>query len=245
MKGQIREIFSSIQGEGIYVGVRQIFLRLAGCNLKCTYCDTVEKPHGQQDMFRIETSPGSQKFFMHINPIDPGELLTILKDFGPSIHHSLSITGGEPLVHQEFLNEFLPIFKGLCPVFLETNGTLAEPLAKLLPFIDIISMDMKLPSATGIHLWQQHEEFLRLAQKKDVYIKVVLTRDTTYEEIDQVVHIIKKTDKSIPLVLQPVTPINRVKGISPGKVIAFQDYCNSFLNQVRVIPQMHKLLKQL
>ena len=40
MDAPIIEIFSSIQGEGLLIGERQIFVRFAGCNLDCTYCDT-------------------------------------------------------------------------------------------------------------------------------------------------------------------------------------------------------------
>ncbi|MCL5059022.1 MAG: 7-carboxy-7-deazaguanine synthase QueE, partial [Actinobacteria bacterium] len=40
MKAAVREIFSSVQGEGPYVGTRQIFIRFDGCNLSCRYCDT-------------------------------------------------------------------------------------------------------------------------------------------------------------------------------------------------------------
>ena len=39
-KTKVREIFTSIQGEGPYVGVKQLFVRFCGCNLRCDYCDT-------------------------------------------------------------------------------------------------------------------------------------------------------------------------------------------------------------
>jgi len=54
----ISEIFSSIQGEGYLAGRRQIFIRLAECNLECSYCDT---DHARADTCRIETSPGDFK----------------------------------------------------------------------------------------------------------------------------------------------------------------------------------------
>ena len=40
---KINEIFSSIQGEGLYIGSKQLFIRFCGCNLKCNYCDTNHK----------------------------------------------------------------------------------------------------------------------------------------------------------------------------------------------------------
>lgn len=245
MKVGVQEIFSSIQGEGIYVGVRQIFLRFIGCNLHCAYCDTGQNLVQYQDNFRIETEPGKGKFSFYSNPVSPEELLRMVSKLRPEIHHSLSLTGGEPLLQEEFLQEFLPLFHRQCPVFIETNGTLTESLNKLLPHIDIISMDMKQPSATGHELWQQHEEFLLIAREKDVYVKTVLTADTTQEELDRIVEIIGKIDKTIPLVLQPVTPVGGVKQIAGEKIIAIQDYCSAALKNVRVIPQTHKIINQL
>ncbi|ATW24343.1 7-carboxy-7-deazaguanine synthase QueE [Candidatus Formimonas warabiya] len=245
MDARIQEIFSSIQGEGIYLGVRQIFLRFWQCNLRCTYCDTGETLHHPPDSFFVQRAPGSKSFISYENPISPRDLLLIIKGLHPARHHSLSITGGEPLLQEQFLREFLALFQGLCPVFLETNGTLCEALERVLPFLAIISMDMKLPSAAGVDLWRQHEDFLRIAHAKEVYVKVVITADTGEEEIDKVVQIIQKVDRSIPLVLQPVTPVGKVKEIPPEKVIALQDRCGLRLSYVRVIPQVHKLINQL
>lgn len=245
MRAGIREIFSSIQGEGIYVGVRQIFLRFIGCNLACAYCDTAESLTGHEDMLRVEMEPGTGRFTFFPNPLSAEDLLHIVKKLHPAIHHSLSLTGGEPLLQEKFLREFLPRFQGLCPVFLETNGTLPDALKGVLPYVDIISMDLKQPSATGRKLWPEHEAFLRMAREKDVYVKTVLTGETTWEELDRVREIIEKVDRNIPLVLQPVTPVGGVKPIPGEKLIGVQDYCSAALKNVRVIPQTHKIINQL
>jgi len=245
MKTWVQEVFSSIQGEGIYVGVRQIFLRFSGCNLKCAYCDTNETQSNQNETFRVETEPGQGKFAYYKNPVSPEKLLDIIMNLKPEIHHSLSLTGGEPLLQADFLREFLPLFHHLCPVFLETNGTLPDHLVKVLPYIDIISMDIKLPSVTGCELWRQHEEFLRCSLDKDVYVKTVLTGATTQEELDQIIELIKKIDISIPLILQPVTPVGGVKEMAGEKLIGVHDYLSSILKNVRVIPQTHIMLNQL
>lgn len=245
MKTWVREVFSSIQGEGIYVGVRQIFLRFTGCNLNCAYCDTNETQNNQEDMFRVEIEPGQGKFANYRNPISSEELIKIIMKLKPEIHHSLSLTGGEPLLQADFLEELLPLFNRSCPVFLETNGTLPDHLVKVLPYIDIISMDIKLPSVTGRELWQQHEDFLRYSRGKEVYVKTVLTGGTTQGELDQIIELIKKVDRSIPLVLQPVTPVGEVKQMAGEELIGVQDYLSTFLQNVRVIPQTHKILNQL
>ncbi|MEL7567944.1 MAG: 7-carboxy-7-deazaguanine synthase QueE [Dehalobacterium sp.] len=245
METWVQEVFSSIQGEGIYVGVRQIFLRFIGCNLKCAYCDSHETQSRKNQMFRVETEPGQGKFAYYKNPVSPEKLLEIIMSFKPGKHHSLSLTGGEPLLQADFLQEFLPLFHRLCPVFLETNGTLPDHLVKVLPYIDIISMDIKLPSVTGCELWQQHENFLRCSLGKDVYVKIVLTGATTQEELDQIIRLLKKIDISLPLVLQPVTPLGGVKEMAGEKLIGVQDYLSSVLKNVRVIPQTHIVLNQL
>ena len=81
IKGRISDVFESIQGEGPYVGERQIFVRLFGCNLNCKFCDT------KLERFDEYTAP---------------ELLDRILEFRGN-YHSISFTGGEPLLQKDFL----------------------------------------------------------------------------------------------------------------------------------------------
>lgn len=236
------EVFSSVQGEGIYIGVRQIFVRFQYCDLSCSYCDTPQAVQGGEKEFRIEKIPGSGIFSWLPNPVSPRHLLDIVNSFNPEVHHSLSLTGGEPLIQTRFLLEFLPIFQGSCPVFLETNGVHSEDLEKVLPYVDIISMDLKPPSVTGVSLWERHEKFLRIAARRNVYVKLVLTAETTEEEIENAISILERVDNTIPLVLQPVTPAGTAKPVPVRDLIIAQDRCSRHLKDVRVIPQTHKII---
>lgn len=246
MAADIIEIFSSIQGEGVYVGVRQIFLRLAGCNLRCHYCDT---PVDITPFCRVELVSGTGVFQDYHNPISSPETMDIIKQLHAEKHHSISLTGGEPLLSLAYLKETLPLFKanGLV-VYLETNGTLADNLREVIPYVDIISMDVKLQSSTAYgELWDEHREFISVANQKEVFVKAVVSGQTTDDEIHKTAALIKKINKAIPLVLQPVTPGTGNSCVSPGakRLIDLQDLALSYIPDVRVIPQTHKYLGQL
>lgn len=245
MQTNIIEIFSSVQGEGRYVGCRQLFVRFEGCNLKCGYCDTENEP-GAHLMCNVEIAPGARRFREIINPLDAHEAAAYINQFLLELpHQAISLTGGEPLLHTQFLQELLPMVNG--KVMLETNGTLPERLAEVLPMIDIISMDIKLPQNTGVDLWAKHQEFLQLAVKhqKDVYAKLVLPGDLVEEDFLRAVEVIAAVDANTLLILQPVTPMNGVPPIEPGRVLELQQMALEQLTDVRVIPQTHRMMDQL
>ena len=93
IKADIIEIFSSYQGEGLFIGAKQIFIRFAGCNLSCCFCDT-PKDAAMKDM-------------------SVSQVMEKVKDLEKNhgLHHSISLTGGEPLLHVEFLEHLLPMLK--------------------------------------------------------------------------------------------------------------------------------------
>ena len=116
MKTKINEIFSSIQGEGPVVGYKQLFIRFCGCNLNCAYCDTE---------------------FTEGNEFSPQELYEkISTEYDLKTFHSISLTGGEPLLSVDFLKEFLPLIKDKTKIYLETNATLTQNLLELNNYID-------------------------------------------------------------------------------------------------------------
>ncbi|MCR5834713.1 MAG: 7-carboxy-7-deazaguanine synthase QueE [Selenomonadaceae bacterium] len=237
------EIFSSVQGEGKYLGCRQIFVRLADCNLHCRYCDTNFK-HAENCL--IETSAGSMTFRAEKNPVSTAQIVEVIKTFSETAPtHSISFTGGEPLLHWEFIRDVAIAVKNLgLKIFLETNGTLAEEFEKISDVVDIVSMDIKLPSVVQ-NVFNLHEKFLRAAQFADLYVKIVVTDETTREEFLSAINLIAKVNPNILLILQPVTPVNGVKAISPKKILSLQSIALRSIRDVRIIPQTHKFISLL
>lgn len=241
------EIFSSVQGEGPLVGLRQVFLRFHACNLACVYCDTPGS--ACPPSCAIEGTPGRRDFLQAPNPITLGRIVALLDRWGggwPAIHHSISLTGGEPLLQCEILLDWLPVLRSRLPIYLETNGMLHQALAGLIDLLDHIGMDIKLPSTSGhAELWDAHREFLKIARRKDVFVKTVVGDLTADWEIERACEIIASVDRSIPLILQPVTLNSGSVGISPLKALELQEIACGHLAEVRIIPQTHKFLGQL
>lgn len=213
---KIREIFTSIQGEGPYVGQKHIFVRFCKCNLKCAFCDTD---------FNIEYALGYNidELFEKLNKIDSA---------------TISFTGGEPLVDVLFLKEFLSKYKTKLnkKIYLETNGTMYNELSKIIEYTDIISADIKLKSATGQeNRFDINEKFMDIASLKEAFIKIVFDKNITPDEIQNCIKIAKKHDTLI--ILQPKMPLD--KDIELEKI--FNMFYERYKN-VRLIPQVHKYL---
>ncbi|MCM8823838.1 MAG: 7-carboxy-7-deazaguanine synthase QueE [Candidatus Omnitrophica bacterium] len=217
-KGRISEIFKSIQGEGPYLGISQVFVRFYGCNLDCTYCDT------------------RQIYFKEMSVEEVKSNVYNYQDY-----HSISITGGEPLLQVDFLMELLPQFKqDKKLIYLETNGVLYQNLKKIISWVDIIAMDFKLPSSCGSqNLFIQHRYFLEEALKRETFIKVVITPSTNEEELVEVFSIARSIRPEIIFVLQPQHPYEEAL---KERIGYFSDLGRIYLPNIRVIPQMHKIL---
>ncbi len=224
---KILEIFSSIQGEGKYAGVRQVFVRFFECNMHCAWCDTPASIGDTTRHYREMTLDG---VFSKIEELWRNG-------------HSVSLTGGEPLLQADFLSGLLPRLKSRqMPAYLETNGILPEALATVIAAVDIVAMDIKLPSSTRQPAyWQEHEEFLRLAKDRDVFVKAVVTSDTDEQDLHRAVDLISRVDPQIMLILQPNT--YELKNGVMGRCAQFHDYCLRHLPNTRVMPQMHKFMK--
>ena len=156
---------------------------------------------------------------------------------------ALPILGGEPLLHVEYIRELSLLLT--TPLLLETNGTLPGALAEVLSSVDIVSMDMKLPSLTGQEVWKEHRDFLHLAREKDVYVKIVVGGDVSCTELDQAFALVSGEDPRIPVILQPVTPFDGVTAPASKFLLQAQRQALKVLRHVRVIPQTHVLMGQM
>ena len=246
MSAPVLEIFSSAQGEGLLTGCRQLFIRLAGCNLHCAFCDTLVK---SSDYCLIEKRPGARDYLKIPNPLKAYEVADIAAGFDLAGHHSFSVTGGEPLLHVQFIKDLAPLLTGLTRqgLYLETNGTLPEQLEQVVHLFDCVGMDIKLPSVSLMPpLWEVHRRFLAIAARRQVFVKVVVGEETTDSEIEQTADLIRECNKEITLIIQPVTPAGVVeRTISPPKALHLQSLALSRLSNVLLIPQTHKIMGQL
>jgi organic radical activating enzyme len=226
---EISEIFSSLQGEGPYLGVKQVFVRFGRCNMHCHYCDELEKM--QAERFSV----------LSLDEVMASITSLSEKEGEP---HSISLTGGEPLFYVSFLENLLPSLKAKgFKTYLETNGTLTRELERVIRDVDIIAMDLKPPSSTGDRAyWKEHEDFLKCALRKDVFVKVVVTADTQEQDIERCIALLRNVNPNIPFILQPQS---EAFGISVKALSLIQSRyfgaAKRILADVRVIPQMHKI----
>jgi len=271
------ELFASFQGEGLYAGAPQLFLRFARCNRRCAFCDTPESL-GTPAAYRVETVPfgGSFRSLPNPCPLDACEAhLRRLAARSPVPFHALALTGGEPLLHAGYLAALLPRVRRLFPrVYLDTNATLPRALSEIAGWVDIVSLGVKLPSCTGARgAWaDEAAACLRVAggrseagrsrgtparagsappkrswdfpaRRRDVFVKVVLTRESTAEEVARVAGLVAAVRPATTLVLQPVTPVPGGPRPPGGdRVRRLLAVAAARLADVRVLPQLHPLL---
>ncbi len=222
--GKVVEIFHSIQGEGKYVGMPQVFLRLSACNLQCGYCDT-------------DFNKGEKMEVEYVLR----EVQRLLSEHAGT--GDISITGGEPLLQEKFLAGVLPKLKEIpLRVLLETNGTLPAAMQQLRPWVDIVAMDIKLPSVSGTPAcWDEHRAFLAACAGKDAYVKIVVSASTDEAEWQKAVELLARATGRLSCVLQPVTALGGAQAPSLRQLRRWTQMAGSRLRDVRVIPQMHKL----
>lgn len=230
MKARINEIFSSFQGEGKLIGRRQVFVRFSGCNLECNYCDTP-----------LSRDPDYGTFF------STEELFNSIDNLITPDFHSISFTGGEPLLHADFIKEFLEEYDFNC--LLETNGSLPNQINKITGLINYASLDIKLPEHNSTldynTLFINELKSLNLLIDEDIntYCKVVILPSTKIEFISSIVSNISDEISDISklsMVIQPAAPLKQWEKCK--KLFEISEKAGEYMD-VLTIPQVHKILK--
>ena len=227
-RGHLLEIFSSYQGEGPYAGLKQVFVRLSGCHLRCVYCDTPESwERAGAWTFGGRTRP---------NPVSVGETLDAIRSRGP--HPSVSLTGGEPVIQAEFVREVALGVRAIgLSTYLDTSGTLAGRLAVCADAINVFAFDVKLPSCPGVRAdWDDVARCLALARGREAFVKIVVMQDTREDELARAGALVPA---EMPLILQLATPVNASTVPPDGGTLArLRRACG---RDVSVMPQLHVL----
>ncbi len=183
---KINEIYHSIQGESTQAGSPCVFVRLTGCNLRCTYCDTEYAFYDGKEMSVQEVIDQIKKYDCRF----------------------VEITGGEPLLQDECID----LMKNLCDegfeVLIETAGNM--PIKNIDPRVKII-MDLKCPSSKMMdkNLFE-NVNHLKITDE----VKFVIGTKEDYDWSKEVTNEYKLNDKCIVLFscvfdkLEPLTLVN-------------------------------------
>lgn len=254
IRGHLSEIFASVQGEGPLVGQRQVFVRTAGCTATCSWCDTLaSKVQTRRCVVRGDETR------VLANPVGTDEVLREVDALARrrSPLRTVSVTGGEPLEQPQFV---AALARGLrrsgMRVYLETNGLHARALEAVVADIDVLAMDIKLPSAVGGEVWEDHRRFLNVLAdspfcptggtraRKTVFAKLVVDGVSGLREIEEAARLLARADRRIPLVLQPESSV--LLSQEASRVLALIDDAQRralrLLDDVRVMPQCHRIL---
>ncbi|MEC9327418.1 MAG: radical SAM protein [Verrucomicrobiota bacterium] len=151
-KIRLTEIYQSIQGESSFVGKRCIFVRLTGCNLRCSYCDTEYSFYGGKNH-------------------SIGDILNIINDFNCNL---VEITGGEPLLQKGVFSLMTSLCDKGKTVLIETSGN--RDISMIDPRVHVI-MDLKTPSSGESHN-NRYENIKHLKTKDEV--KFVIGSEEDY-----------------------------------------------------------------
>jgi organic radical activating enzyme len=128
-------------------------------------------------------------------------------------------------------------------IYLDSNSTLPGHLQETINLIDIVAADLKLPSSTGDKpYWDEHREFLEIARAKSCFVKVVVTNETRIDEMKKAVEIVADVDNNMLLVLQPAWPIRDVARTKNKILFDLLFESEKKLKNVRIMPQMHKVI---
>jgi organic radical activating enzyme len=242
-------------------------VRLTGCNIRCAYCDQPEALDLRPGQCRIERTPGRRDWQIVESPVLIPSLVGSVNRLCELLpHHSVSITGGEPLMQTLRVTELARrLAEAGRAVMLETNGTLVPALKRVLPWIAYVSMDVKLPSVDGEQVAPGvQRRFLDTAIEGGVttWVKIVVGASTDPDQFDGAMAMVAEAaghvrygdgrsdadgaDHRPEVFLQPVTPFGKVtEGPSPDQVLALQERALRRYPRVRVIPQTHKAIGQL
>ena len=232
-RARVSEIFTSIEGEGIFVGKKTLFVRLSGCHLKCRWCDT---------KYALPLDSGTDYQIYEIKDL-------IIKELQP-FTYKVNFTGGEPLLQTEAVIELADFIKKQTNLktYMESSCFDSELFSKVLPYIDICKIEFKTDDSKVV----EDEEYdnlilneikcleLAVESNKATYIKIVVTNSTNLESFKNLVYNISKKIKPSDILGFIIQPSFGIDQPTVNKLLDTYDIVQPMFPEVRIIPQLHK-----
>jgi 7-carboxy-7-deazaguanine synthase len=132
---------------------------------------------------------------------------------------------------------------GRFPVLLETNGIHWREFAGVAGLVDVVSMDVKLPSATGLDpVWDEHAAFIEACRCRELIIKAVVSGLTPREEVARAAGLALEASAGAVFVIQPLTGPDGRPAVDKERLFEFYREARAVRQNVRVIPQVHGVL---
>ncbi len=205
--------FHSIQGEGRFSGYPSSFLRLYGCNLKCSYCDTLES--------------------VNLGVYKTVKVSDVINEVLRYPEYDICITGGEPVMQKDELIELIKGIAGKKRITIETNGSYS-----LMEFKDrfenlFFSVDWKTPFSGNSNFC---EENLEIINNNNGWIKFVVGNEHDLDFVQEKISLLK--EKNIEIYISPV--YNKSFNILPAAASFVMK--NSALYPMRIQLQIHRFM---
>jgi organic radical activating enzyme len=227
-------MFTSVEGEGILYGTKTLFVRFAGCPFKCFYCDTKNA---------LPVNSGQEY------TVDEAKKL-IEKNLEKNTY-KVNFTGGDPLLQPQAVCELAQFVQTKkIPTYLESSCYDSARFAEVLPHFDYIKIEFKTPDSEFVDenhyskLLENELDCLRLAlhSGKITYIKVVVSSRTKlgpFKELLKKIFDIVSKSKVAGFIIQPSYDIAEP---TLEHLFSFYDAVHTYYEDVRIVPQLHKLI---
>ena len=210
----VSEIFYSIQGEGPFLGLPSLFIRLSFCNLNCIFCDTKDK-------------------LKRYKKYSLSKLISLSKDY-----KNITLTGGEPFIQIDFLKRFIKSVYNK-NLIIETNGLIIpkkdffKVIRKKNVFF-IVSPKIKILDT--VKIWQR----IAKKYKLKVYFKFLIFNKSSFSTFKSIIKILNLENVYFqPVDLKKVDYIN----FSKECINEFLKEYKNLKSKVFIRPQIHKILK--
>ncbi len=232
---RIFEVFTSIEGEGLLYGTKTLFVRLAGCPFTCFYCDTAEAlPAGSGKEYTME------------------EACALIDSSLQDRTYKVNFTGGEPLIQHEAVAGLARHVRSRgVRTYLESACYDSSRFAHVMDHMDILKVEFKTADSEVAREPAHYARLIDEATKcleaavragKTVYVKIVVSARTGEKEFGELLDRVFAAAPASSIAGLFIQPTSGVEEPRLESLVRMYDVASERYAEVRVVPQLHKLM---